>query len=184
MQPEKSAHSSYRLEPVTSLEVMDQIFRLRVDAWRTNLDIPSDVSVWRDRFDDDAQHWAFFDGDKPIAAGRLTISPTLSAVPDSAVYCDVLPSDLKGPIGALTRLVISPAYRGKGLARHLDNVRITAARLAGCTCVIGWTHEKKRFMQLQTEGFEVHASRHAITEESGIVAGLLPNAIVILRLSP
>ena len=182
MQSANSAPPIFRLEAVTNPQIIEQIYRLRVEAWRTNLELPGDVTAWSDRFDAEGRHWAFFDGDKPIAAGRLTISRDLKSVPDSAVYRDVLPDDLEGPIGALTRLVISPAYRGRGLARHLDNVRIGAARSAGCSCVIGWTHEKRRYMQLQTEGFEVHPSRHAITEESGIVAGLMPNAIVVLRL--
>jgi GNAT superfamily N-acetyltransferase len=171
-----------RLDEVTSKEILEHIYKLRVDAWRTKLELPADVAVWHDRFDLRARHWAFFDGGRPVAAGRLTISDRLADVPDAEVYRGVLPADLGGPIGSLTRLVVHPDYRGRGLARPLDDVRITSAEVEGCACVIGSTHEQKRVTQLASEGFEIYAPRNRNSDESGILAGLLPIAIIMLRL--
>ena len=170
------------LAQVTEPGILEQIYRLRIEAWRTKLALPADVTVWHDRFDPIARHWAFFDCDRPVAAGRLTISARLDDVPDADVYRDVLPANLRGPIASLTRLVVHPDYRGRGLARPLDEVRIAAAEAAGCTCVIGATHEDKRVLQLQSEGFEIYPPRNRNSAESGIVVGLLPNAIIVLRL--
>jgi GNAT superfamily N-acetyltransferase len=182
MPPASLGRLPFRLDEVTSREILEHIYKLRVDAWRTKLELPGDVTVWHDRFDPIAKHWAFFDGDRPVAAARLTISARLTDVPDADVYRDVLPVDLVGPIASLTRLVVHPDYRGRGLARPLDQVRIAAAEIAGCTCVIGSTHETKRVTQLESEGFEAYAPQGRNSEESGILSGLLPIAIIVLRL--
>jgi len=180
MTPQNAVDPTLSLEEVTDPRILARIYRLRVEAWRTKLDLAADVTEWRDSFESDARHWAFFDGERPVAAARLTISRTLADVPDAAVYEGILPAALPGPIASLTRLVVHPQYRGRGLARPLDEVRIAAAEAARCSCVIGATHEPRRVLQLQAQGFEVFAPRSSY--ESGIVAGTLPNAIIVLRL--
>jgi GNAT superfamily N-acetyltransferase len=174
--------STLRLSEAKSSDILKEIYRLRVKAWRTRIAIPDDVSVWCDRFDTTARHWVFLDGERPVAAARLTVSTRLDEVPDAEVYKDVLPDNLPGPIASLTRLVVDPEYRGRGLARRMDVIRVSEARVLGCAHAIVAAHEISRMKQLQSLGFSAHAPVHPNGPNAGIIAGTLPLAIGLLRL--
>ncbi len=172
-----------RLTEITEKADLEKIYRLRVLAWRTKLEISTHITDWHDEFESVSTHWAFLDGDMPIAAGRLTFSEQLCSVPDAEIYRDVFPFKLPGPIASLTRLVVHPAYRGHGFAGRLDDVRIDAAKRRGCHCIIIATHEAKRIEQIHAIGFQTYPARYPNGEQAGILSGTLPLAIGILHLT-
>jgi len=70
-----------------------------------------------------ARHWAVLDSyGNPVAAARLCVHQQFADLPQQPFYAG-LDFDPTGPIAALTRLVVLPAFRGRGLALALDEVR-------------------------------------------------------------
>lgn len=140
----------------TDPAILDQVYRLRVVAWQArNPDFPQ-MDAWTDAFDATGRHWVILDGDAPVAAARLTVHDVLAEAPSAEIYRDLLPADLPGPIGVLTRLVVAPSHAGKGLSLSLDHVRIEAARASGCRQLIGDTFAGlSRLDQMKRLGFKV-----------------------------
>jgi GNAT superfamily N-acetyltransferase len=153
-------------------ELLRKILALRVVAWKSFINVDPHLLEWTDQFDSAAQHWAILDGETVAAAGRLSIHERLHDVPDSEVYEPILTTPLRAPIASINRLVVHPAYRGRHLSDQLDEVRISAAEKAGCSCVIGHTHAgDKRVAQLVAEGFEALGTGRK--NEQGILKGLI-----------
>lgn len=164
--------SALPLVEVHDADLLKEILALRVTAWKSFIQVDPALDEWTDRFDATARHWAILDGNTAVAAGRLSIHETLADVPDSEVYEPVLTMPLKGPLASMNRLVVHPNYRGQHLSDRLDEVRISAAEAAGCSCVIGHTHAgDKRVTQLVTEGFQAMGTGRM--NEHGIVKGLV-----------
>ncbi len=138
------------------LAILEQVYRLRVEAWRArNPDFPP-MDAWTDAFDAVGRHWVILDGDAPVAAARLTVHDVLAEAPSAEIYRDLLPDDLPGPIGVLTRLVVARGHAGLGLSLMLDKARIEAARTTGCRHLIGETFAGlSRIDQMSKLGFEV-----------------------------
>jgi hypothetical protein len=140
----------------TDPAILDQVYRLRVVAWQArNPDFPQ-MDAWTDAFDATGRHWVILDGDAPVAAARLTVHDVLAEAPSAEIYRDLLPADLPGPIGVLTRLVVAPRHAGLGLSQVLDVARIEAARQADCRHLIGATLAGlPRIRQMLDLGFEI-----------------------------
>jgi GNAT superfamily N-acetyltransferase len=171
-----------RIIEVDAPAVLKDIFRLRVKAWRTNLTLPNDVREWHDELESASRHWVIFNGRRPIAAARLTIGADLTRVPDALVYQNVFPIDPAVPIGSLSRLVVDPEFRGRGFARELDRVRITAARASGCGSIVAATNNSNRARQLASVGFIMYSPHNSNDKSAGILAGTRPIAIGMLQL--
>lgn len=154
--PEPTADAAWIAVETRESRILEQVYRLRVSAWRArNRDFPA-MEAWTDAFDASGRHWVVLDGDAPVAAARLTVHSELLQAPSSEIYRGLLPDDLPGPIGVLTRLVVAPSHAGRGLSRALDLARIEAARESGCQHLIGETFAGlPRFRQMQALGFEV-----------------------------
>lgn len=137
-------------------DILQQVYRLRVEAWRArNPDFPA-LERWNDSFDASGRHWVIVDHGRPVAAARLTVHSALAEVPNAEIYRDLLPEDLAGPIGVLTRLVVARSHAGRGLSRSLDLARIDAAREVGCRHLIGETFAGlPRIQQMCDLGFSV-----------------------------
>jgi GNAT superfamily N-acetyltransferase len=174
-----------KLVEVTDSAVLRQILALRVLAWRSFINIDPELHEWTDKHDATGRHWAILDGDTVVAAGRLSIHERLGDVPDSEVYVPVLSMPMAPPIASMNRLVVHPEYRGRGLSDELDEIRISAAEAAGCTCVIGHTNAgNKRIAQLVREGFQPLGTGRR--NEQGILKGLVGVVIYchLPRLAP
>ena len=127
--------------------LLEQVYILRVSAWRTQATIDSGIVEWRDRFDQDGRHWAFICCNAPVAAVRLTIHDNVLDIPDAEVFDGILPADTPLPIASYNRMVVHPSHRGMGLSSRLDEVSISAARDMGAACLVGSTgsvHGNKR----------------------------------------
>jgi GNAT superfamily N-acetyltransferase len=137
-------------------DLLQEIGRLRVEAWRTEVPEAGDMPVWIDEFDPEARHWAIFDHGILVAAARLSLHSHLGEVPDAESYAGLFTAPLPSPIGSLNRLVVHPAARGHGLSKRLDQRRLAAADQAGCRSVILSTASgPRRVAQLQGCGFEL-----------------------------
>jgi len=136
--------------------MLEQVYRLRVQAWRARRPDFPDIERWSDEFDAAALHWAIIDNGAPVAAARLTLHDRLDGVPHAEIYADVLPADLPAPIAVLSRLFVMPKYASMGLSRTLDVVRLAYADAHGCRTVIGETFAgTSRLNAVQELGFVV-----------------------------
>jgi len=154
-------HDVAQCEPVEidprDTVLLRRIGRLRVRAWATfRSGSRAPGGCWLDEFDLSARHWAFFDGDEPVAAARLSVHGQLSDLPDAPIFDGVFQIPPAAPIAAFNRLVVHPAYRGLALSLRLDCARVAAAIEAGCRSVVLETHSgAARVAQLTALGFRV-----------------------------
>jgi GNAT superfamily N-acetyltransferase len=168
--------AALELIEVVESKAIQQILALRVLAWRSFIQVDPNQREWTDKFDASARHWAILDEDVIVAAGRLSIHEQLVDVPDSEVYGTVFTTPPSPPIASMNRLVVHPSYRGLGLSDQLDEVRISAAERAGCSCVIGYTPSgDKRLAQLVRKGFQVLGT--GVGNQQGFLKGLVGFAI-------
>jgi len=135
---------------------LEEIYALRVAAWRARVESFPDIGRWTDAEDARAAHWAIRDGGRIIAAARLSIHDSLAEVPHAEIFDGVFSESLHGPIGSLNRLVVAASHRRSGLAQKLDIVRIIHARDADCRHIIGEAHaDTPRIAELTALGFSV-----------------------------
>lgn len=145
-----------QLERVTDEAALEAIYRLRVAAWRARVPGFPDIAKWTDGFDAEALHWAIFENGAPVAAARLTVHDGLADACDPGIYRAYLTAKTRGPIGILSRLVVSQAWSGRGLPRRFDSVRLDFARRLGCACVLADAHPATRRIEALCEaGFEI-----------------------------
>lgn len=159
----------FRMIAAPDTAAMEQIYRLRVRAWRArNASFP-DLERWADAEDEDSLHWCIVDGrDAVVAAARLSLHPRFDEIPDAEIYPRTLAA-LTGPFGSINRLVVCPDHGGAGFSRVLDEARIAAASTAGCRFVVGATRAgASRSKSLEKLGFR--ALGHALQQRSGPLA--------------
>jgi GNAT superfamily N-acetyltransferase len=167
--------------PASDWGVIERIGRLRVQAWADVVGTVDGMTCWLNAVDAVARHWAFFCGDEPVAAARLSVHQAISQVPDAEVFSPVFRESPPGPIASLNRLVVAPAYRGIGLSSRLDQVRLEAAEAMGCKCVVGYTASgERRVKQLKKAGFVVLAQGNRAPDP--FHARLPPPVILMSRL--
>lgn len=139
-------------EVTGDVSALPAIGRLRVAAWRARVASFPAMDSWLDELDESARHWALYDTTgQAVAAARLSQHRALHEVPGYEVY----PSALAGracPIASLNRLVVHPAWAGRGLAAILDRVRIDRARRSGARTLVMRTHPQ-RGKALEAIGF-------------------------------
>ncbi|MDB6151777.1 MAG: hypothetical protein JWL90_230 [Chthoniobacteraceae bacterium] len=137
-------------------DLLQQIGRLRVEAWETETARAAEMISWVDRFDHAARHWVVFAGTLPVAAARLSIHQALADVPDAESYAGVFPQTPTPPIASFNRLVVHPSARGAGLSKKLDMIRLQAAEQAGCrSAILSTASGPARVRQLTRLGFEL-----------------------------
>lgn len=113
---------------------IDEVCRLRLEAWRGQARLKPNATEWRDAWDADAHHVAAIDTQGRIAGGfRLTIHtlPTdTDRLPDEGVWAAAA-APLPQPVAYVCRLFVSPDYRGRGLGRALDQAALLEPRRHG-----------------------------------------------------
>lgn len=133
----------FELTAFPTAETLEEIYRLRVLAWRTQAEIPHAIKCWVDPEDGKAVHFAILNAGLPIAAIRLSVHEKADEIPSADVYRGVLPTDLRGPIASYNRMVVHPDFRGKGLSKTLDLLCLESARKLGARCLVGATGSVK-----------------------------------------
>jgi GNAT superfamily N-acetyltransferase len=137
---------------------LEEIYALRVAAWRARVESFPDIGQWIDAHDTIAAHWAVRDGERIVAAARLSVHDSLADVPNAEIFEGVFLGSLDGPIASFNRLVVAAPHRGKGCSDALDRVRINYARDMRCRHAIGETFSAKRVAQLGALGFQAVGS--------------------------
>jgi GNAT superfamily N-acetyltransferase len=141
---------------VTDPAIIRSIGELRIRAWRTEITGHCQVNSWLDKWDETALHWAFFLEGVPVAAARMSVHSSIEDVPDAESLNGVFSVAPTAPIASFNRLVVAPPFRGNGLSKKLDKVRVETAEELGCrSIVLGTTSGEKRIKQLISLGFEV-----------------------------
>lgn len=150
------------------MATLERIFRLRVEAWQT-VGIAPELfpdGSWRDEYEDNARHWAVFDGERILAAARLTFHSHLAEAPNAGVFLD-LNFDAAPPLASISRLVVHPTARGLGLSYKFDCVRLQTAQAAGCRTILAFTSSEVRLRSLMRQGFEILGSQKFYNEYTG-----------------
>lgn len=129
-------------------EILNEIGRLRVLAWKSSQPKFRDMDVWLDALDSAARHWLVrYDG-RIVAAGRLSVHSSIQEIPDAGLFENLKSDLLRLPIASLNRLVVHPDFRGKGISAELDRIRIQVAMESGCGCIVGVCRDRRRVSQL------------------------------------
>lgn len=134
--------------------LMDAIFRLRAEAWRSRFPAFPAMERWTDPLDEGALHWAVLDQGRPVAAARMSVHPDWAALPDCVLADGYNAPDFAGPLASLNRLFVLKSHARLGLSALLDDIRIAHAREMGCSHVIGRTNSSApRLGVLLAKGF-------------------------------
>ena len=134
------AHKSLDIVRVTDLSILRQIGLLRADVWQNEKPTMSPLSengIWLDELDryEHMTQYAVLHKGKVVAAARLSLHDRSVVVP----YADEFaPYDLclGNLYGYISRLVVHQDFRGQGLARRLDMLRLHDAAAHGANVVI------------------------------------------------
>jgi GNAT superfamily N-acetyltransferase len=127
---------TYRLRELEDVGEIEQALRLRVRVWRdANVDLPVDANgCHRDCDDAASTHVGVLVGDRLVAASRMAVLEgigSLSFAPQLALE----PGRYPGPVCFLSRLVVAPEARGRGLSRSLIERMVIRANEKGAA----WT---------------------------------------------
>ena len=104
--------------------------RLRYEVWRAEGAVLANAESGKieDAHDYHALHWGAFDGEELVGSARLCVHESIDDAPDASMFAGV---NLPEPVASMNRLVILRPFRGNGIGRSLDEVRLEAARLLG-----------------------------------------------------
>lgn len=125
-------------EIVTDPAVLAQIYRFRVEVWRESghvCDAAFPEGLWKDAYDDVAEHAAMWVDDQLAASIRYTQWPRLADMPDAAYFSHAGIVDV-GPVGLPERLVVAAPFRRMGLYRKIADHYYRHAKANGATHVL------------------------------------------------
>lgn len=131
------AEQDLEFTPSPSADVLQEIGRLRVEVWRTEL-LPGFFpdGVWLEPHDSTGLHWFARDAGRIVAAARLNITQRVEDAVDGKAWCAAGRS-IPGPVANLSRLVVLPSFERRGLGLRLILARLEKAReLGAATCIV------------------------------------------------
>jgi predicted GNAT family N-acyltransferase len=132
--------------------LLERIQNLRLDVWGQLMGGAAAARRFgQGAHDDKAWHVVYMEDGMLIAAGRLLLADTPDQVPDACSFAPYL-EQMQFPCGILNRLVVSPRYQGRRLAREITLERIRCARECGAREV--WVEvQAQRVSAMQRYGF-------------------------------
>jgi GNAT superfamily N-acetyltransferase len=169
------------LDPISERTTFDAVLGLRLRSWAAQVPVPLTPDDVVDSYDEIARHWIAVADDQVIGAARLTMHDAVEEVPEAACLGEVFAQSPPRPIGFLSRLVVAPEYRRRGVGRGLDQTRIRAAEGAGCRSLLALVYDvsgEARVAQLVAQGFAVRGRGHKDTHPTFSV---LPAPLVLER---
>ncbi len=157
-----------------------EIRALRRAVWvREGLDREIvDAFAWWDAADEAAQHWvAEGPTGQILAAARVSLHHDFATIP----YATAFPLGVQdrvgpGPWMSWNRLVVDPSVRGCGIAKALDESRLTFAGQTPARAVLSVT-SGRRLLALESQGFRDLGPTHQVP---GLLR-LLPESRVMCR---
>lgn len=130
------------------------------DVWSYEQKVKGDVQMLKpavvsvaDPLDHSAVHVLVNEGPKLVGYGRLSLFENDANQIPSEVPLDHLNTKLKQSYAYISRLVIHPAARGRGLATLIDETRISIAKAYGVEVVLGCAVGDIRQQSLEKVGF-------------------------------
>ena len=162
---------------------LHEAFRLRLAAWRADGVTFENVAEGEltDALDDESEHWGTLSGPRLVGAIRLSLHPQLPLVhlPESLRHHA---PDLSAPIAFMSRLVVAPGARRRGLASLLVEHLVARAAARRAKSLIAFTHNPSRLRHLMALQFHISPSEQ-VTWGSITAAGYLAWAPVALARS-
>lgn len=159
-QPPDSNYPMPQPREVTLAEDIRRVAEFRTEAWLAYGFIqPEQIvdGVFPIEGDGECRHWIIEEQGRIVATGRLSVHRTMESIL-GATYWKKLSAEIPFPCSCLARLVVHRNYQKHGLARSLDEHRISVAKAAGSLCVIGvpWPGREQSLMHLgfDTIGWE------------------------------
>jgi GNAT superfamily N-acetyltransferase len=143
-----------QIREITGTDKVPLTFRLRYAVWNDEAELTADVRAQKlitDDHDRHARHRAAFDGEEIVAAARMCVHKVQEDSPDARAFSKIR---LAMPVATINRLVVAPRARRLGIAKQLDECRISAAKHEGAKCVVG-TAAPARIDALETLGFRL-----------------------------
>lgn len=140
---------------VSARDTLLQIQDLRRRAWSANGEIPDFIArqdILNDEHDVKGMHWAVIHEGHPIAAARMGIHDDVTASPDPEAL-DGYEHLIDLPMASVTRLVVDPKFRGRGLPEVLRKVRIELAIERNCRSIVGVAEEESVMRSMEALGF-------------------------------
>ena len=140
--PEKTGlpDAVHCLSQVSFPSRMEEIGALRIRAWRNESGVDAQFfaqRTWVDALDQTAHHWILTRNDVVVASARMSFHDSLDGVPYSSLLPDAYRSRYAHKtIASINRLVVDPQFRGHGLAKRLDQARLSMARREGIDVVL------------------------------------------------
>lgn len=139
-----------------------QTLRYRVWSEQEGVELKDNTSGRiADELDETAYHWGAFDDGKLIASARLTVHHDLGGVPNADLFAD---HTILFPVASMNRLVVRKDYRGQGVAKALDKLRVNFARQSGARSIVITAAKNNQnridslveagFIRLEREGIE------------------------------
>ena len=137
-------------------EDLSEIYRLRISAWGTRMDLKAIFpnGQWSDDFDADALHFGINREGAIVASARLNMASDIQALPygkEIAKYAKEY--EYAQPFFMLSRLVVIPSARNNGYARLLDKARLQAVAEHGAGTAFLVTSSRFRIEKLLRLGF-------------------------------
>jgi GNAT superfamily N-acetyltransferase len=174
------------IDPKTEAAVLEEIVALRLRVWAAQVPFVLSRDDLLDPFDPVARHWVAFHNDRVVGAARLSIHDRLGDVPEADCLIGVYPDEPSAPIGFLSRLVVAPEQRRRGLGRQLDEIRIEAAVQAGCRSLLALVFDVSgaaRVDQFVARGFTVRGRGQRDTHPhfSALPAPIVVERVIALR---
>jgi GNAT superfamily N-acetyltransferase len=97
-------------------------------------------------------HWGAFDGDRLIGSARLCVHANVEEAPDGHLFAH---HQIPLPVASLNRLVLEKAYRGLGIGKALDHVRVEFARRARVRALLATAVSREsRILAFRKMGFQ------------------------------
>lgn len=140
---------------VSDRDTLLQIQDLRRRAWSANGEVPDFIArqnILTDVHDVNGMHWAIFHEGPPIAAARMSIHDDVTDSPDPEAL-DGYEHLIGLPMAAVSRLVVDPNFRGRGLPEALRSERIKLAIRRGCRSIVGVAEENSVMHAMEALGF-------------------------------
>jgi predicted GNAT family N-acyltransferase len=138
-------------------ELMDEIGRLRYEVWQQEQSINPELfpdRCWIDSLDPVGRHWVVLDGDRVVAAARLTMHTNIDDDYRDMKLWKKCGKQLPLPTTDLGRLVVHKDYRGHGFAKQLNEIRVNAAREMGAKSVMVTASGGNKHLLCKYLGFE------------------------------
>ncbi len=164
--------------------MLEQIFALRIAAWRERVSNFPELESWEDPFDfhPSTRHWVVTVEGTIVAAARLSLHDSIGASPDAGILPPAVQAMMTGRIGAFGRLFVRRSHAGLGLSQQLDRVRLGFARDQACQWVWGATHAgEHRIRNLAALGFQVVGP--SLPYASQPLASLPPATIIRMQIT-